>query len=330
MLYCIDVEDGGIVWQREFPTPFKVGSGGERHGDWPKSTPCYANGYVVTLSINGILRAVNARTGDVAWTKDYSSEFSPPHPYWGAATSPLAEGGHVFVHVGNDEHGGALVALDVASGREIWRRPGDGPCYSSPVLATFGGVKQVVEWNHKRLVGIEASTGELLWAVPLPHTGPDQNMPTPVVYRGRVFLGAENRGIRCLKPHRVDGKWVVELLWHQKRLACEMATPIVVEGHVFGLSHYDSGRLFCLDAETGDIRWVGPPRTAEYATFLAIPGHVLVLLSTGELQVLRIDSPDYRPVVRYRVAETPTWAAPVLLRDGILIKDHTAITRWAF
>lgn len=191
-------------------------------------------------------------------------------------------------------------------------------------------MKQVLKWNRHRLVGLRAADGHELWPYPLPHTGPDQNTPASVVKENRIYVVAQNRGIRCLRPGLRDGRWQVEVLWHQKRLACEMATPVVNGDFIFGLSHYDSGRLFCLDARIGAIRWVGPPRTAEYATFLAIPGYVVVLLSTGELQILPVGAEEYRPVARYQVADSPTWAGPVLLTDGVLIKDHDSLTRWRF
>ena len=330
VLSCLSVQDGRVLWQRQFEVPFKVGSGGERHGDWPKSTPCYVQGRIVTVAINGTIRCWDADTGRLIWTKDYTAEFDPPHPYWGAATSPVASDDTVFVHVGNDERGGALVALGLANGAERWRLEGDGPCYSSPVLATLDGVRQVIEWNHRRLVGVDATTGKPLWQLLLPHTGADQNMPSPVVAGDRIVLGAENRGIRCLRPRRNGNQWVVETLWHQKRLACEMSTPIVHAGRVFGLSHYDRGRLFCLDLATGKILWVGPPRTAEYATFLAVPGYVLALLSTGQLLVIDVSSDRYMPVAQYTVSTTPTWSGPVLLPGGILIKDHDTMVRYAF
>ena len=57
-----------------------------------------------------------------------------------------------MVHFGNDDIG-ALVAMDAKTGRELWRSGKDGTAYSSPLLADFGGVHQIVQWNHEALVG---------------------------------------------------------------------------------------------------------------------------------------------------------------------------------
>ena len=76
----------------------------------------------------------------------------------------------------------------------------DGPCYSSPLLVEHEGIRQVIEWNHRALVGVESKTGKLLWEFPFPHTGTNQNMPTPSFDKGRVLLGGENRGLHGIEP----------------------------------------------------------------------------------------------------------------------------------
>lgn len=327
LLWCIDLEQGRPLWRRAFEVPFQVGSGGERHGDWPKSTPCYANGRVFTLAINGILRAWDARSGELLWQRDYGAQFGARHPYWGAATSPLADGDALIVHLGNDKRG-ALFCLDAATGEVRWRQGDDGACYSSPQLAVIDGVPQVIEWNHRAVVGVDRATGRKLWEYPLPHEGPNQNMTTPLINDETIIVGAENRGIRCLAPRRSGNRWAVEVRWFVRRLATEMSTPLVYRGRLYGLSHFDRGRLFCLDAATGRLIWLGPPRTAEYATLLAAGPYVVVLLSSGELRVLDASADRYTVVARHQITDTDCWSYPVLLPDGLLVKDHDSLVRW--
>jgi hypothetical protein len=63
---------------------------------------------------------------------------------------------------------------------------------------------------------------------------------------------------------------------------------------------------------------------------LSIPGHVAALSDKGELRIIKSDGKDSKQVASYRVAESPTWAAPVLLKDSVLIKDHDKLTLWSF
>ena len=329
VLWCLDLATGQEKWRKSWVTPFKIGGGGERHGKGPKSCPVYADGRLFTLSINGVLTARDAESGKKIWKRDLAERFEKGHPYWGASTSPIVDGGRVIVHLGNCK-AGVLVAFDAKSGKPSWENGKDGTCYSSPLLVEIAGVRQIVEWNPRALVGIESKTGKTLWDFPHPHLGTDQNMPTPSFHRGRFLVGGENRGIISVEPKLKEGKWSIERLWHQKRVSLDMASSIVNGDHLYGLSHYGRGRLFCLDISSGEVLWQGPGRTGENATFLAFPGHVVALTNDGELIVFKATGEKFEKIASYPVADSQSWAPPVLLEDGVLVKEKEKLTRWAF
>ena len=54
--------------------------------------------------------------------------------------SPMLEGGSLIVQVGSDVHGGRVLALDPATGKERWTWKGLGPGYASPLAITVDGV----------------------------------------------------------------------------------------------------------------------------------------------------------------------------------------------
>ena len=328
VVWRLDRATGKVLWRKRFPVPFKAAGGGEYHGNGPKACPVYADGRLFTMSINGTLAAWDASSGERLWQRNYDSEFGKSHPNWGASTSPIVDGSNVIVHFGTDE-AGVLVALNVATGQEVWQQGKDGASYSSPLLAEIDGVRQLVEWNHRALVGIESRTGKPLWEFPFPHIGSDQNMPTPAIHNGRVLLGGENRGIHSIRPELNDGQWSVTDEWHQKELALDMSSAVLNDGLLYGFSHYDKGRLFCLDPKTGDILWTGPPRTGKNVMFLSVPGYIAALIDTGELRIVKASPQKYEQAASYRVADGHTWAPPVLLSDGVLIKDRKRLTLWS-
>ncbi len=328
VVWRLDRTTGNVQWRKQFAVPFKAAGGGEYHGNGPKSSPAYANGRLFTISINGTMSAWDASSGERLWQRNYDADFEKSHPHWGASTSPIVDGANVIVHFGTDD-AGSLVALDAATGKEVWKQGKDGPSYSSPLLTEIDGVRQVVEWNHRALVGVESRTGKFLWEFPFPHVGSDQNMPTPTVHNGRILLGGENRGILGIRPERKDGKWNVTDEWHQKKVALDMSSAVINDGLLYGFSHYDRGRLFCLNPKTGEVLWTGPPRTGNNVMFLSAPGIIAALINKGELRILSASPQAYRQVASYRVAEDHTWAPPVLLRNGVLIKDHRRLTMWS-
>ena len=235
--------------------------------------------------LSSLLSAWDADSGDLLWSHDYGERFEKTRPYWGAATSPLIDEIRVIVHFGNDDQG-ALIALDAESGEEIWSHGNDGASYASPILVEIEGVRQVIELNMRALVSVESESGEFLWEHPYPQVATDQNMVTPAFHEGLVLQGGENRGIRCIQPWMERGVWNVNELWHQEEVALDMSTAVMNGDLLYGFSHYSSGRLFCLDPATGEVRWQGPRRLGQNVMFLSIPGHVVALIDNGELQII--------------------------------------------
>ena len=329
VVWCLDAATGNEIWRRSTSVPFEIGSGAEKHGKGPKSCPVYADGRLFTMSIVGHLSAWNADTGDLLWSRDYDEQFGRSCPYWGAATSPIVDDNRVIVHFGTDD-AGVLAALDAATGDEVWSLERDGASYSSPLVVDLASVRQVVEWNHRVLAGVDSQTGRLLWEHTFAHDGPNQNMPTPVVHGNRILLGGENRGLHCLEPRLQDGEWSVEKRWSLRKVALDMSTAVMNGDRLYGMSHYGKGRLFGVDVPRGEVLWQGPGRVGENVAFLSLPGHVVALTDGGELQIIAAASDKLTTVASWRVAAGLTWSPPVLLPNGVLIKDDDTLTRWSF
>ena len=155
-------------------------------------------------------------------------------------------------------------------------------------------------------------------------------MPTPTFHKGSLLLGGENRGILGLKPQQKNGRWDVVQKWHQTDVALDMSSAVMNDGRLYGFSHYGRGRFFCLDPSSGKVMWQGPGRTGNNVMFLAIPHHIFALINTGELRILAASDASYQEVASYQVAETQSWAPPVLLNDGVLVKDEQTLRRWSF
>lgn len=155
-------------------------------------------------------------------------------------------------------------------------------------------------------------------------------MPTPTINGDRILLGGENRGIHSFEPELTDNGWHVTENWHQPKVALDMSTAVLNNGLLYGFSHYNSGQLFCLNPDHGEIKWQSRGRSGQNVTFLSIPGHILALINDGELKIFSATGTDTKEVASYRVSKSPTWAPPVVLSDGFLIKDREFLTRWQF
>lgn len=325
VLLALDPTTGKELWRAgATPAPYEMNPAARGHGKGPKSTPAVANGRVYTLGIAGLLSAHDAKTGRLVWRKDFSKQFPVTSPLYGTSMSPLVVGDLLIAHVGGHDKG-ALTAFDAATGAVKWAYDADGPAYSSPVLLTAGGERQVVTFTQKELVAVSAANGQLLWKLPA-KTHYDTNCNTPVVYRDTVIVSFEGGGIVALRPAREGGKWIAKEVWRNGENELYMNTPVLAGSTLYGLSAKKKGQFFAVDAATGRTVWQGPGRMGENAAIVNLGGTLLALTNDAVLYVLPASATSFAPSAQYTVATSQTWAHPVVLGENILVKDETTLT----
>ncbi len=322
----VDPASGKIVWQQSYSAPYTMNPAATSHGEGPKSTPVFHDGKLYTFGISGILTCWDAATGAVRWRKDFSKQYKTTSPLFGAAMSPIVDRGLLIAHVGGHDNG-ALTAFDAQSGEVKWRWTGDGPAYASPIVAELGGVPQVVTETQNNLVSIAATSGQLLWKIPFT-TEYVQNIPTPLLYRDLIIFSGLAKGILAVRAAAKDGKWSAETVWRNDAVALYMSSPVLDGDLIFGFSHYKKGEFFCIDARTGATQWTSPPRQGDNAAVLVGGGNLILLRDEGELIIAKASGKAFEPLRRYTVANSPTWAHPVMLPSGVVIKDKTTLALW--
>jgi outer membrane protein assembly factor BamB len=323
---AIDLATGKVVWQSKYPSAFSKNQYATQMAKGPHSTPLVVGDTIVTVGGSAVVSAWNAQTGALAWRKDYSSSVDLSKLFTGTAASPLNEGGLVIVQVGSDTHGGRVIALDPKTGVERWVWKGKGPGYASPMAFTAGGVRQIATLTEGSVEGIDPKTGASLWSAPFPDEW-HENIVTPVWTGTHVIVSGTRAGTRAFALRFAGGRWQATEAWRNADVAMYMSNPVLGDGVLYGFSVRKRGQLVALDAGTGALKWATEGRTAEQASILLTPSNVLVLTTTGELIVAKRSAAKYEEERRYTVADSATWAIPVLLKDGLVLRDVSAVMR---
>ena len=324
VLLCLDSATGKEIWRSGQAIAYQMHPAATSHGKGPKATPVVSNGSVYTFGISGVLSAHDASTGKLKWRREFSKEYPKTSPLFGTAMSPLVENGLLIAHVGGPDKG-ALTAFDTETGAVKWSNNADGPAYASPIIVTLAGVRQIVTFMQKDLVGVDFATGKLLWKLPS-KTQYDENCNTVVAYKDLLIFSREEQGLSAIRLAKQGAEIVPQQVWNNKEAELYLSTPVLQGNLLFGMTARQKGQFFALDADTGKTVWQSPGRMGENAAILNLGGKALLFLTNeANLIVQPVDAKTYSPLAQDRVAASPTGAPPLVLGRRILIKDETPL-----
>ncbi|TWT31182.1 outer membrane biogenesis protein BamB [Posidoniimonas corsicana] len=310
---CYSARDGTPLWTIEYPA-----LGALDYDNLPRATPVIHERRVFLFGAFGDLVCADLDTGEQLWETNIRFDFGViDEQVWGTCSTPLLVDGLLIVSPGAAD--ASLVALDAESGTPVWQAPGGPHAYASPVLATLGGVRQVVAFDKTSVGGFDPATGQRLWTLTPPTPG-DFNVPTPVVVGGRLLLVSENNGARL---HGFDdqGRIVEQPVAIYRKLKPDMSTPTVAEGRVLCVKD----QLYCLDARTLEPIWQGGRRQFPgYAPVLATDRRALTFAKGGELLLVDAQADDFTILGRSRpfeaAANTTLYGCPALVGGRLYLR----------
>lgn len=282
------------------------------------ATPVIAGGRVFTMDVETMVTAFDEKTGDVLW----EAELTPDYEDDGHIGGGLAvEGNRVFVASGF----GDAIALDAATGQEVWRVQMGGPMRTAPTVR--GGRAFFITVDNK-LSALAASDGRELWSFQsIEETAAILGGASPAVDGGVVVAPFSSGELVALRVENGRVLWSDSLA--SIRRTTELATlahirgrPVIDRGRVFAISH--GGVLVAIDLRNGRRLWeqeVGglqsPWVAGEYLFVLSDDARLLAL-SRNEGRIFWINE-----LPRYEDPEDRTgpivWTGPVLTSDRLIV-----------
>jgi len=318
---CLNAGDGKELWRNKYTAQAVTGAAARAHPG-PRSSPAVAEGKVVTLGVGGVLTCLDVADGKEVWRKDV---FPKVVPQFFTSYSPIIVEGMCIAHLGGKGNG-AIMAFDLATGNQKWKWAEEGPDYGSPALMTIEGTKQIVTLTEKSVVSIAVADGALLWQIPFPIKGRGYNAATPVIEGQTVIFTGQARGTAAVKIEKQGDSYKANELWSNTELGTQYNTPVLKDGFLFALS--DKGNLFCLSAQTGQTTWTDSTRHGNFGSILDVGSVLMVLPNKSELIVYQPNGQEYSEIKRYQVAETPTYAHPIIAGNRLFVKEQDSVAMW--
>jgi outer membrane protein assembly factor BamB len=285
---CYSAKDGEILWSVQTPA-----TGELDYGNMPRATPLIYQNKAFLLGAFGDLTCVALDTGSIVWQLNILTLFDGEKELvWGTCSSPLIVDDKLIINPGGPD--ASLVALEPNTGDIIWQTPGGRHAYASFIVATLGGVRQLVGYDQKTLGGWDIESGDRLWTLKPKHDG-DFNVPTPVTVDGKLIVATENNATR-IYSFDAKGRIVEKPEAINEDLVPDISTPIVVGSRLFCVNDH----LYCLDLKNGLKQlWDGDDDAfGNSAPLIASDSRLLILGLGGELVLVDPTQSSLRVISR--------------------------------
>jgi outer membrane protein assembly factor BamB len=305
-----DMANGRELWAHSYDANFQEAMG----GDGPRATPVWNAGLVYSLGATGELRCLDAATGSVRWSKNILADNSAQNIQWGMANSPLIVDDMVIVMPGGT-NGKSIVAYNKLNGARVWSSLDDKATYTSPMLVTLGGKRQILAVTASRAVGLEPASGALLWEFPW-KTEYDINSALPVVVDESHFLisAGYGHGAALVEVAPTGAKAV----WQNTKMKNKFNHSVLYNGYLYG---FDESILACIDVKTGDLKWKGG--RYGYGQLLLAGGYLVITSEQGDVALVKATPEGHQEVAKFTAIEGKTWNSPAI-SDGYLLVRNTS------
>lgn len=307
-VYCLDAATGAEVWKFSYEQNLedKYYEGG------PGATPTVEGNRVFVVGKSGTVACLDAANGTAIWKRDIHKELGLAIPEWGFNGSIHIEGTLAVVNAGS--HG---LALDKATGKEVWSTGKEAAGYGTPVPIDAGGKRALAMFAAKNIVAVDPNSGKTLWSHPW-KTSYDVNAADPAVHGDHMYIssgyGSGGSGIQF-------GADTSKEVWRNKEIAAHMASPVAVGDYVYGIDGSGgdkNSKLKCLELKTGKLVWASPP--AATGSLSVADGKILWITGTGELVIAEASPDGYKELARAQITGGKVWTAPVLSNGRLYVR----------
>jgi len=254
-------------------------------GTWASNSPVTDGRHVIAFFGSNGLFCLDGPTGKIIWQKDLG-KMQVKHGH-GEGASPALHGNTVII---NWDHEGDsfVVALNKATGKELWRQPRDEPTsWSTPIIVEHDGKPQVIISATNAIRAYDLATGKELWKC---GGMPNNVVASPVATNGIVIAGASyvRKAMLAINLKGATGDLTDtdNVLWRRRTGTPYVPSLLLYQDTLYFFHHYQN-IISIADARTGQEH--GPfriPIRSLYASPVAAANRVYLTDLAGVTLVL--------------------------------------------
>lgn len=320
---CLDKKTGKTLWQKVATTAAPHEGYHGKYGSFASNSPATDGKYVYAFfGSRGVF--CYDLNGKLIWQKDFNVRMQM-HLQFGEGTAAVIEGEKLLLNF--DHKGGSfIVALDKATGKEIWNTKREEISnWSAPLVVEHAGKKQIIVSATTKVRSYNLNDGKLIWDC----AGLGMNtIPAPVHQDGVVYVMSGFRDPKLLaiklgKEGDLTGTDAV--LWSETRGLSYTPSPVLFDGKLYTLT--DNGMISCFDAKTGKpyyhqqrlpkpYNFKSSPIGANGKLYLATEDDDVVILKMGE---------KFEVLATNTLADQMFIASPVIVNGEIFLRSQNTL-----
>jgi len=319
---ALSTNDGAVLWQHTA----REAEPHESHyldSSWASASPITDGERLFAFFGSNGLYAYTL-DGHPLWSKDLGDQTT--RRGFGEGASPALFGKYLIVpwdHEGDS----FVVALDGATGEEIWRteRPGEVTTWATPLIAHDGTAMQVILPGTGKSRGYDLATGEELWSL----SGMTVNtIPSPVLSDGLVYLASGYRGtmlqavdIAAARQQGGDLEGSPAVVWSHTEHTPYVPSVVVSDGLIYFIKHFKN-ILSCLDAKTGEVQYETRIEglNSVWSSPAVADGHLYVTGRGGQTAVIKLGR-EYE-LLALNTVDDSVDASPVFVDDRLYLRGR--------
>jgi outer membrane protein assembly factor BamB len=322
---AVDRATGKVLWQRTATTAVPHEGYHHIYGSFASNAPA-TDGERVYAFFGSRGLFVYDLNGKLIWQKDLGLKMQMRLAF-GEGTGVVVDDGRIYLQF--DHQGeGFVVALNAADGKELWRAPRmENSSWSTPLVATHAGAKQLVVTADTKVKAYEVNTGKLIWEVAGLGANP---IPQPVQFGDTVLVmsGYRNPRLMAVKLGRTgDLTGTDAVVWETTRGTSYTASPALHDGRLYVIA--DNGMMSVFDAATGTPHYIQTRLPKPYnfkASPLVVGDRVYLATEEGEVVVVKTGD-TFEVLATNTLTDQSFIASPIVVGNDLYLRSRTHLFR---